>query len=542
MCIRDRWEIVQQAQEIDPMTGQPMMGPDGQPIISVAARKVTIGKVVIEVVPPEEYGYSRRSPNSDEADYQYRRQAVFAADLKRMFPDLADDIDRVAGNGLNQVIESDPRWASRFGNANGFGLNQYHDAQKRVWLRKENIRIDFDGDGFVELRRVWRVGDVMLVNDVIDISDFASWSPLRIPHRQAGLGIFDQVGYIQNITTELARRGLDSVDRATFPRTFVNEQAAGDDTIDAILANDDVITVRGDPRSVVQQEVVPDLSAAAVNGIEYFRGMASRSTGVGQETQALDPKTIAKAQSGVAVDLIQTAASARKEMIARMAARGFEGIFKRALKLVIAHQDVPRQMMINGKPLLFDPSRWDDEMAIRVHVGMGAANRATQLANINLIAAKQEQIIMQAGPDNPIAPIDKLRNTYAEMVRAMGYRDETRYFGEIPPTDPNAPKPPPPPDPKLVEVQEAAKLKEMAAESDSNVADRRLDAEIKRKDRELDADLARQERQLAAEIDLKRRQLLGELELEKEMLKRNPKAANGAAVNGGGVHFGGDPG
>ena len=48
------------------------------------------------------------------------------------------------------------------------------------------MKIDYDGDGIAELRKVCSVGQEVLANEPIDRIPFVSITPIKIPHKFFG--------------------------------------------------------------------------------------------------------------------------------------------------------------------------------------------------------------------------------------------------------------------------------------------------------------------------------------------------------------------
>ena len=68
-----------------------------------------------------------------------------------------------------------------------------------------------------------------------------------------------------------------------------------------------------------------------------------------------------------------------------------------------------------------------------MNVALGCGTFIDRIQMLMMIAQKQEQVIQLLGPANPLAPIDKYRNTLAQIVNEAGFKDDTRYFGQVDP-------------------------------------------------------------------------------------------------------------
>lgn len=454
------YEILSQQEDTKTIEGQPY-----QCFSLMVQQKPKIGRACIEAVPPEEFRVSRRARSIKEADYHGWKQHCFLAEIIREHPDKAAELDP-GGNYVTKDddtdVASDARASARFPDepvvVNGTDRASYSDVgRKKVWRMVEYIRCDYDGDGTVELRRVCRVGDVILENDAMDESEFVVWTPIRIAHRMIGRSLADTLLDLQKIKTVLTRRALDSLGQSLMPRTVVNEMMMASDgsTLDRILDHDvgSVIPVKGPVGEAIREVVTPDVSPQALQALEFFDRRSEEATGVNRHAMGIQPQAITETKGGI--EMLQAAANSRVEQIGRWLSFGLQEALEKLLRLLAAHQDGPRMVKIKGKRLQIDPRRWSDEMSVSVHVGMVAESRDRKMTYLGIIAGKQEQIIMKAGLDNPIAGVREYRNTLAQMVETMGFKSGGLFFKEIPE---NYQPPPPQPDPKTMEVQQKGQI------------------------------------------------------------------------------------
>jgi len=455
-----------------------------------------MGRVCVECIPPEEMAFSRRAKSGGCVDYKRWKREVFLADLVREYPDKAEQL-RDPGTGTGHAdsevhdAASDSRKDARFFDepANMFKTGSEVDGRRKVYLIQEEIRIDFDGDGITELRHVKRVGNTLLENVEIEHSEFYSWTPIRVSHRLAGRSLTDTMLDLQRIRTVILRNTLDSMSQSLVPRTALNMQMADEETVATLLDAEigGVVKVQGNVGEAIQPLVTPDLSAQGLAMLEYMDQRSEEATGVTRHAQGLKSEAITDTKGGI--EALQGAANERIELIARWVAKGLGDVFKAILHLIVAHQDQPRIIKVNGKPMSADPRTWSDEMSVDVSIGMATENRMTRLANLNLIAAKQEQILLQAGPTNPMVGLPEYRTTLAMITEQMGMRAPERFFKEL---DQNYQPPEPGPDPKVAEAQMKAQLEQQKAQTQAQ-----LDAARMQMDQQIAAQKLENERQLA---------------------------------------------
>jgi hypothetical protein len=97
-------------------------------------------------------------------------------------------------------------------------------------------------------------------------------------------------------------------------------------------------------------------------------------------------------------------------------------------------------------------------MAVMVHVGQAGSSRSQQIANLGAIAAKQEMILLKVGPNNPLVTLRHYHNTLSRLIETMGYRDPSRFIGEVPEQPQQQQEPQP--DPKMIEAQARIQLEQ----------------------------------------------------------------------------------
>lgn len=450
------------------LSAEQMQLETGEPSFALEVKKKPgVGRVLVEAIPPEEFRISRRAKSIKVADYHAWRHQVYMADVIKAHPEkkLKLDPDGVTWKDSSATADdaSDERKYNRFPDEPEVTSSQpdrsREAARRKVWELIEYIRIDYDGDGIVELRRVKRVGSVILENDRVDDSEFVSWSPIRVSHRAIGESLAETLATLQKIRTVLTRAALDSLNRSLLTTTVISEDAisAEGDTLARLLDHDigGVIPVKGDVRAAILERTIPDVSANALAAIEYFDRRSEEASGVNRHAQGIAPEAITQTKGGI--EMLQAAANSRVEQIARWISIGIEEVFEKILKLLAAHQDQPRMIKVNGRRIEIDPRRWSDEMTVSVHVGMAAESRDKRLVNLNLLAQKQEAIMTQTGLANPLVGPKEYRNTLAGLTRAMGFKDAKQFFKELP----EGYQPPPAgPDPKTAEVQGKLQLQQ----------------------------------------------------------------------------------
>src|SRR5262249_15026822 len=109
-------------------------------------------------------------------------------------------------------------------------------SMREIWVTECYLRVDYDGDGVAELRKVTVAGEgstTILDNEEVDDHPFAALTPIPMPHKFHGMSIADQTADLQMIKSALWRGALDSLYLSNAPQIgAVEGQVNLDDLLD----------------------------------------------------------------------------------------------------------------------------------------------------------------------------------------------------------------------------------------------------------------------------------------------------------------------
>ena len=483
-------------QNIDPMTGQP--GPMQQPMLHDVQikRKTKDGRIRIMAVPPEELLLDRRARSFDDAGIIAHRQMATVSDLIGM----GYDQDEIEENISSTDLDSNDEYLARQPLSTTFGAaDSMNPMQRRVLYIEAYMRVDFDGDGIPELRKICCMGSgyTMVRNLPASYIPFVDFPCDPEPHTSPleAMSIFDITHDIQEIKSEIMRNTLDSLAQSIHPRTAVVE---GQVNIDDVLNNETGAIIRMRAPGMVQPFSSPFVGQAAFPMLDYMDQMREDRTGMSKAAMGLDPDAL-QSTTKAAVAATVSASSQRLELQARILAEGMKKLFKGILYLMTTHQDKPRMVRLRNEWVQIDPRAWDASMDVNVNIGLGNGDTNEKLAALNIIMQKQEQIMAQFGPMNQIASLPMYIRTLQKAIELSGYKDASSYFNSLP-TDFQMPQEQPKPTPEEV-------LAQVQAQS--------IQADIQKKAAELEL----QREKMVRDDDYRRDQLAQDLLLKKYELE-----------------------
>lgn len=457
-------------------------------------RTTTVGRVKIVAIPPEEFIVSPGARDRTDARLMGHRKRTTRTKLKEegYDPKIVDDIPIMDDTYLNWESLSRRKDEDR-------PMDAYNDTLDKtsewVWVTECYMRVDYDGDGKAELRKVTVAGpgdtSVLLDNEAVDDSPFYFLCPIRTPHKLIGRSLADLVIDIQLIKSTLQRQLLDNMYLVNAPQTVIIE---GQVNLDDLLTRRPGGVVRARSQGAVEPLVTQPMLAPALQAIEYVDSVRETRTGVTRYNQGLEADSLNKTATGV--NRIFSAAQERIEMIARVFAEtGVKDLFRGILRLVSKHQQKSRIIRLRNSWTPMDPRQWNTEMDMSVSVGLGTGNKDQMLAHVMAIMQVQEKFVQGGGMGTLVTPTN-LYNAATDVVKNSGLKSEDRYFSDPSKAPPQQPKP----DPEMQKVQAQIQSDQVKAQNDLQLQQAKMQAEmqLKREQMMLDHQLKVEELQLKA--------------------------------------------
>lgn len=411
------------------------------------------GKVCIANVPPEEFLVSphHNSISVQSAPFVAHRCKKTISELKEMGYETKDL------RGDDESVESSPEYiARRQYDEETLEVDSSDPSMRRVWVSEVYMRVDWDGDGVAELRKILKCGDTILENEEAEIIPFAAITPIVMCHRFFGLSLADQTMDIQYHKSVLWRQMMDNLYLTNNPRIGVLENQ---------VELDDLLTGRvgGIVRHKVPNAVTP-IETRFVAGqsfpmLEYLDSVKENRSGVTRYNQGSDADSLNKTATGVS--RIMDAAMMRTKLIARVFAEtGVIDLFKGILHCLTKYSTAPMQMRLSNGYEAIDPRQWRTMWDMTVNVGLGTGDKTQQLMQLQTVAT-QQFTLRQAGA--AWVTDRNLYNMARKTAELAGYPHDGLFFTD-PETVPPAPPAPNPEDGKMqLESQKMAQQGQIAA-------------------------------------------------------------------------------
>jgi len=413
-----------------------------------------------KVVPPEQFRIVGDDPNPQNSSFVQHIEPKTISDLREMGYDVPDDIADTSTE--DPTLEA--TYAARAQNRDAMATlddGRGNPATREVWFKETYARVDYDGDGVAELRRICQVGSTILANDEIEEIQFVGWTPYQQLFQFDGRCPADEAIEIQDIKSTLWRQNLDNIYTINNNRVFAGNRVNLDDLLDNQIAG--VVRVDSDVvGNQVQALPITPLGPVIQPAIEYADSVKENRTGFTRYNQGMDADSLNKTATGVR--LIQQAGNERVALIQRaMAEQAIKPLMLGLHRLCRSHATKAETVRLRGKWVQIDPRTWAQRYDMTVSVGLGTMDKSMELQ------AQQQLIGMQTGlAQAGICTPENMYNAATKFVELMGEKNADKYF-----THPQ--KMPPPPDPTQ-NPEIMLKIKEA----------QQKDRELDQHDRELD--------------------------------------------------------
>ena len=466
------------------------------------------GRCQIDPVPPEEILVSARAKTLKDCNFIAHRVAKTVSELIDM--------------GFNKKdVESLPSSEEQVYNTEAIVRRSYDDpsmdleisnidsSQRVVQITECYMKVDMDGDGIAELRKIIVGGSgynnyIILENEEINKLPFAMCVAIPMPFRFFGLSMYDLLADVQMMSTTIMRNTLDNMYFQNNARTVVVD---GQANLDDLLTSRAGGIVRVKSPNAVTPLQTPNFLNDGLSMMKKIDELKEKRSGVPNQLMGLNPDTINKSHTTAqSVNQMMNSSTQRIELIARSFADGVRDIFENILAVVCEYQDQERIVKLRGEFIPMNPRQWTDHYDCTTQVGLGTGNQDQRLEVLQQVLNVQEKLIGMGGM-GMVTP-QTIYNTLENYLQNSGYKDASQFFNDPsqqPPQQPQQEKE----DPALQLAAQDIEMRKQKAMADADFKNRKLEADNQFKMQKMNLD----EQKLATQVV--KEQNINSLEKEK---------------------------
>lgn len=417
------------------------------------------GKPRICAVPRDEFLISSDAlmPDADQARFVAHQRPVSRSYLIQ----LGFDKDEVNELKAEDFANSEATTARQRTAADW--IQQSPDkSTDQVMVVEAYYRVDMDGDGIAELRRIITGGgsdgtDELLLNEPWDQQPFCIGVPYIGIYSWDGVSLFDKLKSVQDTKTELLRDLLNASRRNVRQRVGVVEKMVNmDDVLTSVMGG--VIRMKdGNAMFPVPNVEVPPQLFQALDYMDRVR----KDKGGGAIDTAAQVQALA-GDTAHGLERMMSAAEQVNALVAKILAETLiKTLFLKTHNLLRQYQQNP--IVIPGSTgwQSANPQQWSPRDSMNVSLGMSVGERTRRTAALQTIMQTQMTAV-QAGKDGTLVTDANLYNTAVDLVRMAGLPDPSAYF-----TDPASPQ-----------AKQAAQQKQQAAQQQAQIAQQAAQAQL----------------------------------------------------------------
>lgn len=414
-------------------------GEDGAPVPTPIAahdvkikRRITTSRLRISAIAPENWLTHPDAIRLEDSPINGENYRLRRSDLVKMGYDKEDiwAIPSTSAGPAEREAEEDARRRD---------VDQNDDAPQKALDEVEYydllVRVDKDGDGIAELRRMVFAGGIkaeyLLEDTEWDEINYADIVSERRPHQWEGNSVPDDVIEIQKVKTVLLRQTLDNLYWQNNLQPIGQRGAV--ENPEALLNPQfglPIWTREGiDVRAAVGYNAVPMVADKSYAMLGYMDEEMTDRTGISDASSGLAPDALQN-MTAKASAMVEQAGIGQTEMMVRTIANSLKPVFRGLLKLVIQHQDKPRTVRLRDKWVTFDPRSWHADMDAIVNVGLGAGTRERDMMAMMQVIGLQERVLGSMGPAVGMQYVSpqNLYNAMAKLIEASGLRSVNLYL------------------------------------------------------------------------------------------------------------------
>ena len=329
-------------------------------------------------------------------------------------------------------------------------------SSKVVLYTEAYLRVDADGDGIAELRRLQLIGEnyKLMGNEPVNYAPFAVFKAELQPHVFYPISLAEDLIQDQDAQTALLRSIIDNTGLVNSPRTIVNESKVN---LDDVKNGEIGAIIRVREMGQIDELVTPFVAGQTLPVLQHLNEVSEARSGIVKLSQGLDADAL-QSTTKIAAAAAISAADARIEMMARnIGETGVKSLFNCILRTAIYEANEKQSIATPEGFKTVDPSEWHTFLSVRTNFGLGSGRVDEKQMALSGVLPIQQAIIEKMGTSNPICGWNQVRETLKTKMRLAGIHDFNKYFPYVAPE-------------KLAELDKAQQEAAMAANKEKQQA------------------------------------------------------------------------
>jgi len=373
-------------------------------------KKVDKSRIKLECIPPESFRISNDAKDIDDAAYVGIQTEMTKSDLRKYYPEWANDIDPdtwaelgVDTNWLGNSPYSEEIAARKeiVGQTYWQGMNSEGvyslEANSEVTVTESWIRVDRDGDGIAELKHIITAGKHILWEEDCEMIPIASIVPIDIPHEFYGLSMADFARSSTLASTAILRGFVENTYLTNYSPKLADPNVVDFSALQNMKPKQ-IIPTNGNPAAAVQSMPPEALSTGTVPLLTHLQLIKEQATGMSKAAQGLNDTLYVSGNSEQKLSAVQSAAQKRIQHIARrFAETGFKRLVAGIYETMRSKMKGKQSYYQDGVYGSINISELPSKMDVEILLDIGENSNSNMIQKLSKIGAEILPALNQQG-------------------------------------------------------------------------------------------------------------------------------------------------
>jgi len=373
-------------------------------------KKVDKSRIKLECIPPESFRISNDAKDIDDAAYVGIQTEMTKSDLRKYYPEWANDIDPdtwaelgVDTNWLGNSPYSEEIAARKeiVGQTYWQGMNSEGvyslEANSEVTVTESWIRVDRDGDGIAELKHIITAGKHILWEEDCEMIPIASIVPIDIPHEFYGLSMADFARSSTLASTAILRGFVENTYLTNYSPKLADPNVVDFSALQNMKPKQ-IIPTNGNPAAAVQSMPPEALSTGTVPLLTHLQMIKEQATGMSKAAQGLNDTLYVSGNSEQKLSAVQSAAQKRIQHIARrFAETGFKRLVAGIYETMRSKMKGKQSYYQDGVYGSINISELPSKMDVEILLDIGENSNSNMIQKLSKIGAEILPALNQQG-------------------------------------------------------------------------------------------------------------------------------------------------
>ena len=384
-------------------------------------------RVDIKLIPPENFRITRDATSFDDAAFVAVQVDMTRSEIRKMWPKVAEGIedwDELGDKQWNTDYTEEAAARKRItGQEYWQGSNEMEilplEANRQITVTESWLRVDRDGDGISELKRIITAGSHILWEEDVDMVNLAMICPFDIPHEFYGLSMADMTRSSTLASTAILRGFVENTYLTNYSPMLADPNVVDFSALQNMKPKD-IIATNGNPAAAVQPMPAETISTGTVPLLEYLQGHKEQGTGMSKAAQGLQEELFVSGNSEIKLQQVMSASQKRIQHIARrFAETGFKRLIKGVYSTMRNHMQRMDYTNSEGVYANINPADLPSNMEVEIMLDIGENSNASRAQKLEILGSQVLPKLKEMGADLVVKP-EAAATVATMMVDALG--------------------------------------------------------------------------------------------------------------------------